>query len=165
MNIKLFAEHHLEFLSLKGGCTGSSESTLVKIPHCWKSHVPAQFPKIKPTHSFGTYLIWAKPSNNAHADKASRARGLNSNLYLHLHTYLVYKSSRGSGKSLSICCFTKLKVPKSHVLAQSYSKCSKISNTFLFLFSNKTLVFRAGIHNFKMLVRIANRKDPDQTAS
>ena len=34
-------EHHLEFLSLKGGCTGSSESTLVKMPHCWKSHVVA----------------------------------------------------------------------------------------------------------------------------
>ena len=28
----------MEFLSLKGGCTSSSESTLVKIPHCWKSH-------------------------------------------------------------------------------------------------------------------------------
>ena len=27
MNIKLLTEHHLEFLSLKGGCTGSSEST------------------------------------------------------------------------------------------------------------------------------------------
>ena len=24
------------------GCTGSSESTLVKIPHCWKSLVTAQ---------------------------------------------------------------------------------------------------------------------------
>ena len=44
-------------------------------------------------------------------------------------------------------------------------KCTKISNTFLFLFSNtyKMLVIRIGIH--KMLVRIANRKDPDQTAS
>ena len=41
MNVKLLTEHHLEFLSLKGGCTGSSESTLVKIPHCWKSHVSA----------------------------------------------------------------------------------------------------------------------------
>ena len=29
----------MEFLSFKGGCTGSPESTLVKIPHCWKSHV------------------------------------------------------------------------------------------------------------------------------
>ena len=36
-------EHHLETLhvSLKGGCTGSTESELVKIPHCWKSHVVA----------------------------------------------------------------------------------------------------------------------------
>ena len=39
MTVKLLTEHHLEFLSLKGGCTGSSESTHVKIPHCWKSHV------------------------------------------------------------------------------------------------------------------------------
>ena len=42
MSVKLLTEHHLEFLSLKGGCTGSPESTLVKIPHCWKSHVMAQ---------------------------------------------------------------------------------------------------------------------------
>ena len=41
MTVKLLTEQHLEFLSLKGGCTGSSESTLVKIPHCWKSHVAA----------------------------------------------------------------------------------------------------------------------------
>ena len=39
MGVKLLTEHHLECLSLKGGCTGSSESTLVKIPHCWKSCV------------------------------------------------------------------------------------------------------------------------------
>ena len=43
MNIKLLIEQHLEFLSLKGGCTGSSESTLVKMPHCWKSHVAAKY--------------------------------------------------------------------------------------------------------------------------
>ena len=41
MTVKLLTEHHLEFLSLKGGCTGSSESTFVKMPHCWKSHVTA----------------------------------------------------------------------------------------------------------------------------
>ena len=29
------------FLRSKGGCTGSVESTLVKKPHCWKSHVAA----------------------------------------------------------------------------------------------------------------------------
>ena len=31
----------LEFLSLKGGCRGSSESTLVKMSNCWKSHAAA----------------------------------------------------------------------------------------------------------------------------
>ena len=31
MIVKLLTEHHLEFLSLKGCCTGSSESTLVKL--------------------------------------------------------------------------------------------------------------------------------------
>ena len=43
MIVKLLAEHHLECLSLKGGCRGSSESTHVKMPHCWKSHALAQF--------------------------------------------------------------------------------------------------------------------------
>ena len=38
MSVKLLTEHRLEFESLKGGCTGSSESTLVKM-HC----VAAQF--------------------------------------------------------------------------------------------------------------------------
>ena len=41
MIVKLLTEHHLEFLSLKGGCKGTSESTHVKMPHCWKSHVMA----------------------------------------------------------------------------------------------------------------------------
>ena len=34
---------------------------------------------------------------------------------------------------------------------------------FFILFSNKMLVIRAGIH--KMLLRMANKEDPDQTAS
>ena len=42
MSVKLLTERHLEVLRLKRGCTGTSESTLVKMPHCWKSHVAAQ---------------------------------------------------------------------------------------------------------------------------
>ena len=42
MSVKLLTEHHLEFLNLKGGCTGSSESIHVKLPQCWKSRVTAQ---------------------------------------------------------------------------------------------------------------------------
>ena len=42
MTVKLLTEQHFEFLSLKGGCTGLSESTLVKMPHyCRKSHALA----------------------------------------------------------------------------------------------------------------------------
>ena len=42
MNVKLLTEQHLDSLSSKVGCTGSSESTLVKMTHCWKSHFAAQ---------------------------------------------------------------------------------------------------------------------------
>ena len=42
MIVKLLTEQHLEFRSLKGGYRGSSESTYVKIPHCWKSRATAQ---------------------------------------------------------------------------------------------------------------------------
>ena len=41
MSVKLLTEQHLEFLSLKSSCTGSSESTLVKMSHCLKSNVVA----------------------------------------------------------------------------------------------------------------------------
>ena len=42
MTPRLLTEQHLEFLSSTEGCAGLSESTLVKIPHCLKSHVTAQ---------------------------------------------------------------------------------------------------------------------------
>ena len=51
MIVKLLTEHHLEFLSLKGGCTGSSESTLAKMPHYWKAHATAQI------FIYNTYLF------------------------------------------------------------------------------------------------------------
>ena len=44
MSVRLLNDHHLEFLNLKDGCTGWSESILVKMPHCWKSHVVANLP-------------------------------------------------------------------------------------------------------------------------
>ena len=37
LSVKLLTELHFVFLGLKGGCTGSSESTLVKMPQRWKS--------------------------------------------------------------------------------------------------------------------------------
>ena len=41
MIVRLLTEDHLELLSLEGGCRGSSESTHVKMPHCWKSRALA----------------------------------------------------------------------------------------------------------------------------
>ena len=41
MIVKLLTEHHFEFLSLRGGCGASCGSTVVKMPHCWKSHAMA----------------------------------------------------------------------------------------------------------------------------
>ena len=63
MSVELLTEHHLEFLSLKGGGTGSSEYTLVKMPHCWKSHVAAHlvmnnFYKILPVLSGEFVFVW-----------------------------------------------------------------------------------------------------------
>ena len=49
MIVKLLTEHHLEFLKLKGGCRGSSESTFVKMSNCWKSHVEAHIRELKHT--------------------------------------------------------------------------------------------------------------------
>ena len=42
MIVKLLTEHHLESLSLQGGCRGLSESTLVKMPHSRNHHALAQ---------------------------------------------------------------------------------------------------------------------------
>ena len=39
MTVKLLTKHQLEFLSLKGGCTGSSESTHISKCHIVRNHV------------------------------------------------------------------------------------------------------------------------------
>ena len=41
MTLKLLTKHYFEFLILPGGSMSSSGSTLVKMPHCWKTHVSA----------------------------------------------------------------------------------------------------------------------------
>ena len=55
MIVKLLTEHHLEFLRLKGGCTGSTESSHVKMPNCWKSYVTAHFQMMQ--HTVYTHII------------------------------------------------------------------------------------------------------------
>ena len=55
MTVKLLTKQHFEFLSLKGGCTGWSESTLVKMPHRWKPHVTAHFSRDFKQYSIANY--------------------------------------------------------------------------------------------------------------
>ena len=50
MTVKLLTEHHLEFLSLKGGCKGLSESIHVKMPHSWIFVVVTQLYRPRETH-------------------------------------------------------------------------------------------------------------------
>ena len=54
MTIKLLTEYYLVLLNLKGGYTDSSESTLVKSPHCWKSHVMAHMVNVLKFPSLNT---------------------------------------------------------------------------------------------------------------
>ena len=61
MSVKLLTEHHLEFLRWKGGWTGSSESTHVKMPHCWKSHVAAHIISLRKVTCCDDY--WADPTS------------------------------------------------------------------------------------------------------
>ena len=60
MTVQLLSEHHVLFLSLKGGCIGSSDSRFVKFPHSWKSHFVAYLVPI-------AYV-------SIHADASCRAR-------------------------------------------------------------------------------------------
>ena len=57
--VKLLTEQHLELLSLKVGCTGLSESTLVKMPHCWTDKSPLG-QKPSRTKAHWTISHWTK---------------------------------------------------------------------------------------------------------
>ena len=70
VTVKLLTEQNLEFLSLTRGCTGSSESTLVKMSHCWKSHdaahitselfLSSMFCLISPNWASKTSILYGK---------------------------------------------------------------------------------------------------------
>ena len=74
MTVKLLTEHHMEFLGLTGSCRGSSKSTHVKIPHCWKSHALAHLSMMLVTLWFLrdlTSVVIGSPSKNATIQMAS----------------------------------------------------------------------------------------------
>ena len=57
MTVNLLTEHHFVCLSSKGGYTGVSESTLVKIPQYWKARVAAQIYHFCKVHTFLLYCF------------------------------------------------------------------------------------------------------------
>ena len=54
MTVQLLTEYHVELLGLNAACTSSFESTLVKIPHCWKSHIAAHISRTNSTSATKT---------------------------------------------------------------------------------------------------------------
>ena len=78
MTVKLLTLQHLEFICLKG-CTGSSESTYVEMPHCWNSHVAAHiyFSIIKRLTEMVLYTFWMryfKPPQKKHPFHTERKK-------------------------------------------------------------------------------------------
>ena len=62
MTDKLLTKLHLVYLRLKGDCTGLSESTLVKMSNCWKSHALAQMSFDKIVHEGAKHNEHALPA-------------------------------------------------------------------------------------------------------
>ena len=128
MTLKLLTEHHLEFLSFKGGCTGSSESTLAKnilleiachgsiyiqlYRQCANDKVSLRICTGPQEHLLFTHwhsvrkltflaliALRARAALNAHAEVFCRKRGLNFGLSLHLHPYFVHRGNEEYCKS------------------------------------------------------------------
>ena len=106
MNIKLLTEHHLEFLSLKGGCTGSSVSMHVKMPHCWKSHVTARmgFDVRKPIFEVCDH-VKLKPNLLSHRDQLESRNFASSKYRCYTFQKANYKGADHSDQAgLRLCC-------------------------------------------------------------
>ena len=93
--VKLLTEHHLEFLSLKGGCRGSSKSTLVKMSNCWKSHAAAQVSVQRSGQYYYTLFC------------SSSILGVNVKNESTLHQMHVLTRASNDSKYLSLACFIK----------------------------------------------------------
>ena len=60
MSVKLLTAHRLEFVSLKGGCTGSSESTLVRMQHCVAAQLMIYWLRADAYETLGTFISQRK---------------------------------------------------------------------------------------------------------
>ena len=82
-------------LSLTGGCTGSPWSTLVKTPHCWKSHVTA-------------HAVWqVRPQTQYTGSKVRRTHALNYWFDVQCAFEWKLKMTLMNGSSILCLCFVK----------------------------------------------------------
>ena len=83
MTVKLLTEQHLELLSFKGGCTGLSESTHVKMPHCWQSHSRLKYSLTLPFSIFrpivAVYWCLSTPTTCSTSTVWTWSRGMKAN--------------------------------------------------------------------------------------
>ena len=93
--VKLLTEHHLEFLSLKGGCRGSFKSTLVEMSNCWKSHAAAQVTVQRSGQYYYTLFC------------SSSILGVNVKDESTLHQMHVLTRASKDSKYISLVCFIK----------------------------------------------------------
>ena len=132
MTVKLLTEHHLEFLSLRGGCTGSSESTHIKIPHCWKSHIAAQLfsePVDKPITDNKKWngILMVKPTTSTVMAKTQR----------HQILHFMSKTYKRRHTTCTICCYRNFSkygiffVHYVHVSSDIYLQLTKIQPILL----------------------------------
>ena len=78
----------LKYTIFKGGCTDSSEYTLVKIPHCWKSHVVA--------HLLCICMIVMRYASSSCMDQPGQ-------LHLSVHTYETFMINAFALTSTNLC--------------------------------------------------------------
>ena len=87
MSVKLLNEHRLEFVSLKGGCTGSSESTLVRMPHCVAAQFMIYWLRADAYDTLGTFI----------SQRKGKFQTSTTNLVFHATvTYIRYRSLHAS---------------------------------------------------------------------
>ena len=84
MSVMLPNEHNFGFVSLTERCTGSSESTHVEMPHCWKSHVTAQMHITVLTNHYGEIYNFNTMASHIHNENrviSFSRRGGSENLF------------------------------------------------------------------------------------
>ena len=134
MTVKLLTEHHLEFLSLKGGCTGSSETTLVKMPHCWKSHATAQILPAANCHIPTLLLVVDMETWFTEKLTACSARNITGSVNGLLH------SPSSTDPSLSQEIQNDLKLKGKNIQKDSFRTIKAVYETLVLMTQSKTTI-------------------------